>query len=331
MKKKLLSIVLIGVVFGIQAQDQTINGVTFKSNGNLGIGTTNPNFGLTINSEEDQTLLGGNQKSVIRIVNSYASVFGRKSELQFSLGQSSNKLLAVIASEYTSWKNNIGGDLVFGTTSATSASVIERLRINSDGNVGIGTNDPSELLTIDGNVKILGSDKKIEWNTSNWGEGFGHKIYNHDPGGKTLLSIATRHNKSSWTDVMTFTSDEKIGIGTINPDSKLTVAGNIHSREVKVTINAGADFVFANEYKLPSLEKVELFIKENKHLPEIAPAIEMEKNGIHLAEMNIKLLQKIEELTLYTIQQQKEIKELNLLNTKLLELQLRVEQLESRK
>ncbi|WP_091134160.1 tail fiber protein [Flavobacterium anhuiense] len=98
-----------------------------------------------------------------------------------------------------------------------------------------------------------------------------------------------------------------IGIGTINPTSKLTVAGNITSREVKVTVDAGADFVFEKDYDLPSLESVDKFIKENKHLPEIASAEEMKKDGINLSEMNIKLLQKIEEMTLYMIEMKKEI------------------------
>lgn len=98
-----------------------------------------------------------------------------------------------------------------------------------------------------------------------------------------------------------------VGIGTSNPTSKLTVAGNIASREVKVTVDAGADFVFDETYNLPSLESVDQFIRENKHLPEIASAQEMQKDGINLSEMNIKLLQKIEELTLYVIRQDKKI------------------------
>lgn len=61
-----------------------------------------------------------------------------------------------------------------------------------------------------------------------------------------------------------------VGIGTTNPTSKLTVAGNIASREVNVTVDAGADFVFENNYNLSSLNSVEKFIKQNKHLPEIA-------------------------------------------------------------
>jgi hypothetical protein len=97
-----------------------------------------------------------------------------------------------------------------------------------------------------------------------------------------------------------------VGIGTANPTSKLTVAGNIASREVKVTVDAGADFVFEKDYDLPSLDSVDKFIKENKHLPEVASAASMQKDGINLSEMNIKLLQKIEELTLYMIEIKKE-------------------------
>ncbi|WP_131725827.1 hypothetical protein [Flavobacterium sp. Root420] len=103
----------------------------------------------------------------------------------------------------------------------------------------------------------------------------------------------------------TIMDNGNIGIGTTNPTSKLTVAGNINSREVKVTVDAGADFVFENNYNLPSLDAVDKYIKENKHLPEIASADQMKKDGINLSEMNIKLLQKIEELTLYSIEQQK--------------------------
>jgi hypothetical protein len=97
-----------------------------------------------------------------------------------------------------------------------------------------------------------------------------------------------------------------VGIGTANATSKLTVAGNIASREVKVTVDAGADFVFEKDYNLPSLDSVDKFIQENKHLPEIASADEMKKDGINLSEMNIKLLQKIEEMTLYMIEMKKE-------------------------
>ncbi|WP_394773473.1 hypothetical protein [Flavobacterium sp.] len=96
-----------------------------------------------------------------------------------------------------------------------------------------------------------------------------------------------------------------VGIGSTNPDSKLTVAGNIHAQEVKVTLNAGVivpDYVFAKDYKLKSLQEVEEYIKQNSHLPEIPSAKEIEKNGLMLAEMNLNLLKKMEEMTLYMIE-----------------------------
>lgn len=111
----------------------------------------------------------------------------------------------------------------------------------------------------------------------------------------------------------------KIGIGTSSPDELLTVKGTIHTQEVKVDLNGAVapDYVFEKyfngfsevlpEYELISLENLEAFIKTNHHLPNIPSAEEMEEAGISLKEMNILLLQKIEELTLYTLQQQKEI------------------------
>ncbi|MEM7298695.1 MAG: hypothetical protein AAF391_10575, partial [Bacteroidota bacterium] len=71
-----------------------------------------------------------------------------------------------------------------------------------------------------------GSNKKIEWTTSGYGNGFGHKIYSYDPGGKTLLNFAGRHNSTSWTDILTLTSHGRVGIGTTDPLTKFHVEGN---------------------------------------------------------------------------------------------------------
>lgn len=92
---------------------------------------------------------------------------------------------------------------------------------------------------------------------------------------------------------------------------KLTVNGKVRAHSVKVYTD-WADFVFMDNYKLPSLEEVEKFIDENGHLENIPSAQEVEENGIELGEMNKLLLQKIEELTLYTIELKKEIDELKI-------------------
>ncbi|MCB0630648.1 MAG: hypothetical protein R2824_06315 [Saprospiraceae bacterium] len=105
-----------------------------------------------------------------------------------------------------------------------------------------------------------------------------------------------------------------VGINTENPGSfQLAVEGTIGCREAQVLItNPFPDFVFESDYDLKSLPEVEQYIKENKHLPEIPSAAEVEEEGgFKLGEMNLKLLQKVEELTLYLIDQNKRIDQLS--------------------
>lgn len=90
---------------------------------------------------------------------------------------------------------------------------------------------------------------------------------------------------------------------------RLSVNGAIRAHRVKV-YTTWADFVFEKEYKLPTLEEVEGHIKEKGHLKDIPSAKEVEENGIELGEMNKRLLQKVEELTLYVIELNKEVKQL---------------------
>ena len=103
-----------------------------------------------------------------------------------------------------------------------------------------------------------------------------------------------------------------IGIGTINPTSKLDINGTVRAKEVKIEATGWADFVFSKDYELPSLKEIENHITTNNTLPGILSEKEVRENGIDLGEMQVKLLQKIEELTLYTIEQQKQIDNQNL-------------------
>ncbi len=106
-------------------------------------------------------------------------------------------------------------------------------------------------------------------------------------------------------------TDGNVGIGTSNPGTyKLAVNGNIHTKEVKVDLIGWADYVFKEGYPLPTLEEVENHIKEKGHLINIPSAAEVRANGIQLGEMNKLLLEKIEELTLYILEQDKNQKQL---------------------
>lgn len=117
-------------------------------------------------------------------------------------------------------------------------------------------------------------------------------------------------------NVFTVSTTDNIGIGTTlanNPNSyKLAVNGKIGAKEVQIenTSATWADYVFKPDYKLMSIEEVELFINKNQHLPEIPSAKDIEEHGHKLGEMDVLLLKKIEELTLYIIHLKKEIEEL---------------------
>ena len=202
------------------------------------------------------------------------------------------------------------------------------------GNLGIGTTNPETLLNVNvgsgGSNGIAGIrvgglsnyaslELGIDGDYDGMIRSYGNNINYYAGHWKTKGTIArenhshnwytSKNGSSDWSYVkMIMNENGNLGIGTTKPDSKLTVAGNIHAQEVKVTVNAGVvpDYVFANDYKLKSLQEVEEYIKQNNHLPEIPSAQEIEKNGLMLAEMNLNLLKKLEEMTLYMIEMKKE-------------------------
>lgn len=198
--------------------------------------------------------------------------------------------------------------------------------ISRDGNVGIGTATPQANLHVIGEIKAeanidngnIGAALRIshpgktangtarDWVIYNMSGVYGNSLqfWAYDNIGCTTGGLCSNR--------FTIMDNGNVGIGTLNPGSfKLAVEGTIGAREVRVTnANPWPDYVFNNKYNLPSLSSLEAYIRKNNHLPNIPTAQEVKENGIELGQMNAKLLEKIEELTLYVIDLKKEIDQL---------------------
>ncbi|RFS23933.1 hypothetical protein DVR12_08605 [Chitinophaga silvatica] len=124
------------------------------------------------------------------------------------------------------------------------------------------------------------------------------------------LYLAGGTSASAFKTVFITNTGVGINSGAAIPQSELSVNGTITAKRIRVTQTGWPDYVFAKDYVLPGLDKVEEFIKKNQHLEGIPAAAIVEKEGMDVGEMNKKLLEKVEELTLYLIEQNKKIKEL---------------------
>jgi len=204
------------------------------------------------------------------------------------------------------------------------------LQDGTTGNVGIGTIAPSAKLNVsttgENAMRIDGANpyvlfRKVNdtgteygfirtWTTNPFNPAAYHGLELGVPppsAGQPAkhLMFSTNYNLR-----MVILDNGNVGIGINNPAQKLAVNGTIRARELIVETSGWPDYVFARTYRLRPLAEVEQFINTHHHLPGITPAADMEKNGVAVADVTTKMMQKIEELTLYVIRQEKQIRAL---------------------
>jgi len=270
-------------------------------NGNIGVGTTNPLSLFHVGDNSGSGIILNNRITNVASMTPAQIAWGES-----SFGQAGDLILAP--------RTDISSaSLRFFTNNGSAIS--ERFRINSNGNIGIGTTSPAlAKLQIKSTIGTTFDALAFytEDGTYNPRVIISHVTATNDH----YLKFDSNYGSGSGYADFVFMNGN-VGIGTTNPGNyKLNVTGRIRANEVVVN-TSGADFVFHEDYILPDLSDVESFIRENKHLPDIAPASEMKVNGINVSEMQTKLLQKVEELTLYIIDQSKELNTLKKENEQL--------------
>ncbi|WP_293294946.1 hypothetical protein [Allomuricauda sp.] len=303
----------------MQSSPWNLNGNNiFYSSGNVGIGTNTPNYELDIAGTLNATniLVNGTP-----LENSSSPWTTTGSDISFTTGDVDVATLNAteILLNGTPLENNespwttTGGDISFttgdvdvatlnateivlnGTTLVSSPWTVSGNDLSyTSGNIGIGTAASGYALDVAGTI-----------NATNF-------LVNGSP-----LSSGSSPWTTSGNDISYATGN--VGIGTSNTQGYMfAVAGSMVAESVKVELEGNwPDFVFEKNYTLLSLKEVEAFINKNGHLPNVPSAEEIKNNGIDLGEMDATLLQKIEELTLHSIQQQKEIESLKEINQKL--------------
>ncbi|WP_158829387.1 hypothetical protein [Mucilaginibacter lacusdianchii] len=278
----------------------------FKINnaGNVGIGTSTPKSLLEIRKD-----VQSGQGPVLELTNGMGQS-GASTEIFFSTYDrgTTAPTARIKAADNQAW----GANLYFDTKgNDLNAPLYTRMFIDgASGNVGIGTtNTGSSKFTVAGSgvVQNLSNMSDQDLNVKLSSPGAADKYALIAPSMSTNLALGV-----GGVEKMRITSSGSVVIGATDPKSyKLAVAGSAVAEEVNVRLKSEwADYVFKPTYRLPSLTQVKSYIDENKHLPDMPSAKEVAKEGVNLGEMVKLQTQKIEELTLYLIQQQKEIQQL---------------------
>jgi hypothetical protein len=304
-----MSLLMLGCT---SAYAQWTNGLDINNtiNGTVGIGTNTPQSKLEVSGGKITVSFKNTEHTDGNTIPMIGSTF--PGLVDFGAGV--NTLIENAGS------NRYG--LQFITREQYAINPSPKMTIFGNGNVGIGTIAPQSKLEVSGG-KITVSFKNSEHTDGNtipmigstfpgltdFGVGVNTLIESAGANRYGLQFITREQYNIAASPKMTIQGNGNVGIGTTTPGTfKLAVNGKIWSQEVNVAMtNPGPDYVFEKDYDLLSLTELETYINQNKHLPEVPSAKEMEKDGLNLKEMNLILLKKVEELTLHLIEQQKHI------------------------
>jgi len=267
-------------------------GNIYYNQGNVGIGVTDPQWKLDVNGDIN---IPFTRKIGYRLHDEFN--YDGRVQPHYGLQWVSD---TESPGSGTLWQSGYGGIKFF-----TAGQV--RFKIEKNGNVGVGTTKPLAKLDVNGGIASnfqVAVHNPLNRSASvnlNWKDNISRiRVGGENEGAANGLDIQTVGDRS----LMRLLHNGNVGIGTTTPDSRLAVNGIIRAKEVKVEGTNWPDYVFGKGYQLMPLDELASYITENGHLPNIPTEADVKQDGLKLAEINAKLLEKVEELTLYLLQQQ---------------------------